>query len=52
MVSKRSRIRKHETGSERRRDYVFEAIEPRILLSADPLGAAVGDAASWEGRTR
>ncbi len=29
--------------------YVFEALEPRILLSADPLAAAVGDALNGGG---
>ena len=43
MVFKGSRSRKCDTESVGRATYVFEAMEPRILLSADPVGAAVAD---------
>ncbi len=35
---------RRKPGSQTGNRYVFEALEPRILLSGDPLAAAVGDA--------
>ncbi len=44
MASRHDLAGRRKARSSARHDYVFEALEPRILLSADPLSAAVGDA--------
>ena len=44
MTSKDDSAGTRKPGSQVGNAYVFEALEPRVLLSADPLGVAVGDA--------
>ncbi|MDJ0871418.1 MAG: DUF4347 domain-containing protein, partial [Gammaproteobacteria bacterium] len=44
MASRHDSAGRRRARSSARHDYVFETLEPRILLSADPLSAAVGDA--------
>ena len=44
MASRHDVASRRKAGTGVGPGYVFEALEPRILLSADPLGVAVGDA--------